>query len=343
METIDTRRLSPDGQESVRRNVVAAVQGGMTKSEAARTFRVSRTSINTWLSKVAQRGLRALKSKPRGRPRRSRLAGWQAANVVRLIESGCPDQLRLPFALWTRQAVRQLLSDRFDIEVSVWTVGRYLAHWGLTPQKPLRRAYEQNPSAVRRWLQEEYPAIRRLAQREKSEIHWGDEMGLRSDHSAGRSYGRCGHTPVIRGTGKRFGCNMISTVTNRGRLAFMIFKERFTTPVYIRFLRRLLRQSRQKVFVIVDRHPVHRSAAVRQWVKSHSADIRLFFLPDYSPELNPDEYLNNDVKANALGRQRPRDQPELIAGVRSYLRQTQVRPALVCNYFRHPDVAYAAG
>jgi transposase len=342
METIDTRRLSPDGQESVRRNVVAAVQGGMTKSEAARTFGVSRTSINTWIDKVAQRGLRALKSRPRGRPRKSRLSGWQAANVVRLIESGCPDQLRLPFALWTREAVRQLLSDRFSIEVSIWTVGRYLAHWGLTPQKPLRRAYEQNPAAVQRWLNEEYPAIRRRAQRQKAEIHWGDEMGLRSDHSAGRSYGRCGHTPVIRGTGQRFGCNMISTITNRGRLAFMVFKERFTAPVCIRFLRRLLRQSRRKVFLIVDRHPVHRSAAVRRWVASHSAKIRLFFLPDYSPELNPDEYLNNDVKTNAVGRQRPKDQPEMIAGLRSYLRQTQVRPPLVRNYFRHPDVAYAA-
>jgi len=342
MEHIDTRRLSPDGQESVRRTVVAAVQGGMTQSEAARMFGVSRTSINTWLSKFAQGGVRALKSKPRGRPRTLRLVGWQAANVVRLIEGGCPDQLRLPFALWTRQAVRQLLSNRFGLEVSIWTVGRYLAHWGLTPQKPLRRAYEQNPAAVKRWLREEYPAIRRRAQREKAEIHWGDEMGMRSDHSAGRSYGRRGRTPVIRGTGRRFGCNMISTVTNRGRLAFMVFKERFTAPVGIRFLRRLVRHSRRKVFLIVDRHPVHRSAAVRRWVESHSADIRLFFLPEYSPELNPDEYLNNDVKTNAVGRQRPENQVEMIEQVRSYLRQTQGRPALVRNYFRHQDVAYAA-
>ena len=140
MKNRDTRRWSPAAQEELRRRVVRAVDSGVSQSAAARTFGVSRTSINAWLGKFARGGVRALKSQPRGRPRTSRLVGWQAANVVRLIEGGCPDQLRLPFALWTRQAVRQWLSARFDIEVSVWTVGRYLAHWGLTPQKPLRRA-----------------------------------------------------------------------------------------------------------------------------------------------------------------------------------------------------------
>ncbi len=286
--------------------------------------------------------MRALKSKRRGRPRRSRLAGWQAANVVRLIEGGCPDQLRLPFALWTRDAVRQLLADRFDVHVSVRTVGRYLAHWGLTPQKPLRRAYERNPAAVKGWLEREYPAIRSAAKREKARIHWADEMGMRSDHQAGRSYGRRGRTPVIPGTGRRFGCNMISTVTNRGRLSFMVFKARFTAPVCIRFLRRLVRQSKNKVFLIWDRHPVHRSAAVRRWLDRHRGRIRMSFLPGYRPELNPDEYLNNDVKSNAVGRQRPADQSEMISQVRSYLRQTQGRPDVVRNYFNHEDVAYAA-
>ena len=342
MQTIDTRRLSPDAQEHVRRRVVSAVRGGMGKSVAARTFGVSRTSINAWLAKVERGGTRALKSRPRGRPRRSRLAGWQAANVVCLIEGGCPDQLRLPFALWTRDAVRQLLADRFDVHVSIWTVGRYLAHWGLTPQKPLRRAYEQNPAAVKRWLKKKYPAIRSAAKREKAEIHWGDEMGLRSDHQTGRSYGRRGRTPVIPGTGRRFGCNMISTVTNRGRLGFMVFKERFTGPVCIRFLRRLVRHSGCKMFLIWDGHPVHRSAAVRRWLHTNRRRIRMFFLPGYSPELNPDEYLNNDVKSNAVGRQRPADQSEMIAQVRSYLRQTQGRPEIVRNYFNHEDVAYAA-
>ena len=343
MKTIDTRRLSPDAQEHLRRRVVAAVRGGMGKSEAARTFGVSRTSIHAWLEKVYRGGARALKSKPRGRPRRSRLAGWQAANVVRAIEGGCPDQLRLPFALWTREAVQHFLVDRFDVDVSVWTVGRYLANWGLTPQKPLRRAYERDPVAVQHWLDTEYPAIVKQAQAEKGEIHWGDQMGLRSDHQTGTSYGRRGRTPVIPGTGQRFRCNVMSTITNRGHLAFMVFKERFTAAVCLRFLRRLVRQARRNVFLIVDRHPVHRSAKVKRWLAANHKKIALFFLPGYSPDLNPDEFLNQDVKSNALGRQRPAHQTEMIAGVRSYLHSTQRQPELVKSYFHADSVRYAAG
>ena len=195
---------------------------------------------------------------------------------------------------------------------------------------------------MRRWLEEEYPAIREQAKAEKAQIHWGDEMGMRSDHQAGRSYGRRGKTPVVRGTGKRFGCNVISTVTNRGRLAFMMFQGRFTGSVAVKFLRRLVRHVGRKVFVIWDGHPVHRSGKVKGWVEKHKERIRIFSLPSYSPELNPDELLNQDVKTNAVGRQRPRDQSELIAGVGSYLRGTQRRPDIVKAYFQEEHVRYAA-
>jgi transposase len=208
---------------------------------------------------VERIGRRALKARRRGRPPVSRLEPHQAATTVRHIVSGCPDQLSLPFALWTREAVQELLSRKFDLQVSVWTVGRYLRAWGLTPQKPVRRAYEQNPAAVRKWLEEEYPSIREQARQFKAHIHWLDEMGLRSDHQAGRSYGRRGETPVVFGRGQRFRCNMISSITNRGRLAFMIFRQRFTARVFLNFLGRLLcltRKTRRKVFLIVDAPPV---------------------------------------------------------------------------------------
>jgi len=270
------------------------------------------------------------------------LAPHQAAVTVRLIESRCPDQLRLPFALWTRQAVQQLLARRFGLQVSVWTVGRYLRDWGFTPQKPVRRAYEQNPTVVRKWLEREYPAIRQQAKRESAEIRWGDEMGLRSDHQAGRSYGRRGQTPVIPGTGQRFGCSMISAITNRGRLAFMVFRQRFTARVFLLFLRRLIRQAGRKVFLIVDRHPVHKAARVSRWLANHQAEIRLFWLPAYSPELNPDELLNQDVKTNAVGRQRPADAQELVGNVRCYLWSAQRRPVSVQRYFQESHVQYAA-
>jgi transposase len=314
----------------------------MKQVEAARVFGVSRQSIHSWLRRFGERGERGLASGRRGRPRQARLAAHQAATTVRVISDRCPDQLKLPFALWTREAVRDVLRRRFGIAVSVWTVGRYLRRWGFTPQKPVRRAFEQDPAAVRRWLQEEYPRIRGEARRERAEIHWGDEMGLRSDHQAGRAWGRRGHTPVVPGTGKRFGCNMISTVTNRGRMAFMVFRERFTVRVFLRFLRRLRRHLRRRAYLIVDGHPVHKARAVARWLAAQGPAIRLFFLPSYSPELNPDELLNQDVKSNALGRQRPRDRHEMVAGLRSYLRSTQRRPDIVRNYFAEEHVRYAA-
>ena len=302
---------------------------------------MSRTAVYGWVKAYGAAGARALRAHPLGRPKRSRLAGHQAATVVKLISQRCPDQLQLPFALWTRQAVCQLLAKRFGLRVSVWTAGRYLWHWGLTPQKPVRRAYERNPAAVERWLQEVYPAIRAKARQEQAEIHWGDEMGLRSDQQSGRSYSKRGNTPVIPGTGQRFGCNMISTITNRGTLRFMVFKKRFTMPVLLAFLRRLLRSVKGKVFLIVDGHPVHHGKMVRRWLAAQQQRITLFFLPGYSPELNPDELLNQDVKSHA-GRQRPKDQTHMMKSLRAHLRSPQKQPTKVRRFFHEKHVAYAA-
>jgi len=340
---LDARRLSPAAQEDLRRRVMRAVrEQGMAKVEAARTFGVSRASVHNWVKAVAGGGEAALRARKRGPKPHCRLAGYQAATVVRIIEDRCPDQLRLPFALWTREAVQQLIARRYGIHLSVWTVGRYLRRWGFTPQKPLRRAYEQDPAAVKRWLEEEYPAMRTRAKAEKAEIYWGDEMGLRSDHQTGTSYGRQGRTPTVPGTGRRFGCQMISAITNRGHLLFLVFKERFAATVFLRFLRRLVRQVGRKVFLIVDGHPVHRSRAVKRWLASHGEDLRLFYLPWYSPELNPDEFLNQDVKGNAVGRRRPQDEEHMVNGVRSYLHSTQKQPHIVRSYFQKETVRYAA-
>lgn len=342
MKLKDARHMSASAQEALRYRVVNAIENGMSKSEASRVFKVSRTAIHNWTKATATEGSKALKAKKRGPRSSSRLLPHQAATAVRLMELQCPDQLGLPFYLWTREAVQQFLLRRFELSVSVWTIGRYLKKWNFTPQKPLRRAYEQDPLAVKHWLETEYPQICRTAERENAEIHWGDEMGVRSDYQTGRSYGRVGQTPVVPGTGKRFSCNMISTITNRGKLCFKLFAQRFDSAVMLDFLRRLIRHSSQKVFLIVDGHPVHRSRAVHQWLAKHADRIRLFFLPAYSPELNPDELLNHDVKANAVGRQRAKNKTELIDNLRSYLRSTQRYPHVVQNFFREKHVAYAA-
>ena len=267
--------------------------------------------------------------------------------AVRLIRGDCPDQLLLPFALWTREAVAALLGRRFGLKVSRWTAGRYLRRWGLTPQRPARRAYERDPAAVRRWLAEEYPAVEARAKAQKAQralVLWGDEMGLRSDDPVGRTWAPRGKTPVVPASGRRFGCNTISAVSNLGRLWFMVFAARFTSAVFVTFLGRLLRAvPGRKLVLIVDSHPAHKSAHVRRWLASPAAAgrIELVHLPGYSPELNPDELLNQDTK-QAMRKCRPADQRDMIDRVRGHLHRRQKQPQVVKRFFEEQHVRYAA-
>ena len=321
---------------------MASVRSGMSQVEAARVFGVTRQAVGRWVGAYHKEGADALRARRRGRPREIRLSTDEATWVRRQIVNRTPDQLALSFFLWTRQAVRNLIAAEFGIDLSVWTVGRYLKAWEFTPQKPIRRAFEQNPVEVQRWLNETYPSIRAQAAREKAEIYWGDETGMRSDHAAGRSYGRRGRTPVIRSSGKRFGCNMISAITNRGKLYFMVFGQDFRAPVFTKFLERLVRQIPRRIFLILDGHPVHRSRVAKAWLASNERRLRVFFLPGYSPELNPDELLNQDLKTNGVGRKPPVDPDDLMANVRGFMRGKQRRPDSVRSYFRGRHVAYAA-
>ncbi len=342
MKQSDFRSLAAPAQEAIRFKAMAALQEGRSKTEVARIFGISRQAVHAWTVRRKKSGAQGLQAKRRGRPVGGRLTARQEKTIVRLITDHCPDQLKLPFYLWTREAVGQLMAQRFGVRLSVWTVGRLLARWGFTPQKPARRAFEQDSQAVRSWLKRRYPAIRTLARREKAVIFWADEMGLRGDQAAGRSFSPRGKTPVILGPGQRFRCNLISAITNRGHLQFMVFKERFTTAVFLKFLRRLLRQNRRKLFLILDGHPVHIAKSTGRWFKEPRAALRVYFLPGYSPELNPDEYLNQDVKTNAVGRTRPLDRKELIGNVRAYLRSTQAHRSSVKQYFQEKHVRYAS-
>jgi transposase len=311
---------------------------------AAKTYGVSLRAVNKWVAIDKVGGLRALKPKRRGRRlgQGGRLRVAHAQRIRSLIVGKMPDQLKLPFYLWTRAAVASLIAREYGIAVSLVTVGRYLWAWGLSPQKPVRRAYERNDAAITRWLKQEYPAIARQARREKATIYWGDEMGLRSDHVTGTSYAPVGQTPVIRATGQRFGCNMISAITNKGALAFMVFEGKFKAPVFVAFLQRLLKQIAGKIYLIVDGHPVHKSGKATRVAATHSSRLRLIRMPGYCPELNPDEWLNQDVKTNGLGKSRPTNRTELLAIVRSHLYRRQKPPQVITNLFREKHVRYAA-
>jgi transposase len=339
----DARSLTPDAQAVVRRRAVKAVEDGMSQLDTAKVFGVTRQAVGRWVKAWRGGGAAALAARKRGpKGERGKLWGWQAGVICNLIRDKHPEQLKLPFALWTSEAVRHLIGRRLGVVVSARSVRRYLAGWGFTPQKPRRVAYERDEAQVKRWMEEEYPAIRRRAKAEKARLYWGDEMGLRSDHQTGRSYAPKGRMPTTPGTGNRFGTNVLSAITNRGHLAFMVFKSRFTTKVFLRFLRRLLKEARRKVFLIVDGHPVHRSRAARNWLAAHAGQIEMFFLPGYSPDLNPDEMLNQDVKSNAVGRRRARNRPQMMRIVRDYLHRRRRNPRLVQRYFHEESVRYAA-
>jgi transposase len=288
--------------------------------------------------------MEAIRHKKRGRRKGDcrTLSQGQEREIQKAIKDRCPDQMKLPFALWTRMAVQQLIEQLYAIHMPIRTVGEYLKRWGFTPQKPLTKAYEKNPKAVKKWLDEEYPAIAERANIEKAEIHWGDETGLQNNANYNRSYSPAGQTPTINLPAKRESISMISTVTNRGKVRFMLYEDAMNADTLIKFMTRLIRDSRKKVFLILDNLRTHHSKSVKEWLDKHHDEIELFFLPAYSPELNPDEYLNRDLKLNVHNGKPARTKTHLKKKTISHLRKIQKLPKRVKKYFKNPSVNYAA-
>ncbi len=294
----DARRLSLEAQEDLRRRAVAAVQAGNSQADVATVLGVSAKTVWRWVDAVRRNGSQGLKAGQRGRRpgEQKALDPKREARVRRAVLGKFPDQVALPGLVWTRPQVRQLVRDWFGIGLSLVTIGKYLRSWGLSPQKPIRRAYEQNPAAVARWLAQEYPAIEAKARKEKAIILWLDQTGLRSDSSVGRGWAPVGQPPVVPKTGKRFGVNVMAAISNKGELYFTCYRGSFNGPVFLAYLKRLVRQLDRKVHLIVDRHPVHRRVSVRDWLAENADSIEMHMLPGYAPELNPVELLNGDLK-----------------------------------------------
>ncbi len=338
------RKLPAAAQEERRRQVVGLRQRGLTYKSIAEQVGLSRTGVIDICQRFAAEGAKGLVSKPRGRkPDEQRLLdATQEAEVQGLIRRHTPDELGLPFALWSRTALGALIARRCGVELAVRTVGKYLARWGFTAQKPIRRAYEQDPAAVRRWLRREYPAIVARARQARGVIFWGDETGLRSDDVRGRGYAPRGRTPVVRVCHKRARLSLISAVANKGELRWMVVDGAVNAPTLIRFLRRLIRDARRKVFLILDRLQAHRARLTRDWLAKHRADIEVFYLPSYSPELNPDEGVNADLK-QAVPRKAPaRSRQQLKRAAISHMRSLSKRPKRIRAIFQHQQFRYAA-
>ena len=344
MGKIDPRKLSTDAQQQLRYQVIRLRKQGRKHNEISKITGVSRCTCSTWWALYKTGGKKALKIKKRGRRLGScrTLSSEQEKILQKNMRDKCPDQLKLPFALWTRFAVQQLIKQLWAIDMPIRTVGDYLKRWGFTPQKPLRKAYKQNPEAVKAWLTRAYPGIQKRAKREDAEIHWGDETGLCNDSYHGRSYAPRGETPAIKLHPRCERVNLISSVTNQGKVRFMVYKNKMNSQTLIKFMQRLIKDSDKKIFLILDNLKVHHSYVVRDWVKEHEDEIEIFFLPSYSPELNPDEYLNCDLKAGVHSGVPARSKKQLKSKAISHLRKLQKLPGRVKKYFKHPKIAYAA-
>ena len=342
MKANDARRLDHATLEAMRERAVRSVQEGESPEVVARVMGIDRSTIYSWLAQYRRGGWGALKAKPLfGRP--PKLDGRKLKWIYDTVTRKNPLQLKFTFALWTREMVAKLIKDKFNISLSLVSVGRLLAQLGITCQRPLHRAFERDEALVQQWLKQEYPKIRALARREKADIYFGDAAHMRSDHHAGRSWGKRGETPVVLSTGARYRMSLISAVSSRGHMRFMI-KEKggVNADVFIEFIRRLLIGCENRIFLIVDRGPAHVAKKTKEFVAGLEGRLRLFYLPPYSPDRNPDELVWKHLKADTVGRTSITSFDDFKEKVRSSMLSLQRSPAKIRAFFQKPSLQYAA-
>lgn len=339
-KTIDARSYSHEMLEQLRRDAVKRVAAGESPEAVAQGLGLNRRTIYRWLSAYHYGGEDALAAKPiPGAP--PKLDAKQLQKLARIIREKNPLQLKFDYALWTLAIIRQVIARQFGVKLSEVSVGRLMKRLGFSPQRPVYRAWQQDPVLAQSWQDTQYPRIVARAKKEKALIFFADEAGIRSDHHAGTTWAPKGQTPVVKATGARFGFNMLSAVNALGHFRFMTVESTVTATVFREFLKRLITGVERKVFLIVDGHPAHKAKLIRQFVADHSDRIELFFLPPYSPELNPDELVWGNVKAK-IAKKTIQTKDELKAAVHSTLAQLQKLPDLVASFFRTPSCSYAA-
>jgi transposase len=344
MEKIDARKHNQRTQYELRKQVVRLRRRGLANREVAGIVGISEAHASTIWQKYSKGGIEALHPGKRGRRHGAQrvLDAEQEIAIQKMLVDKAPNQLKLPFALWTRDAVRMAVKKRYKIDLPLRTVSDYLRRWGFTPQKPAKRAYEQDPGKLKQWFEEGYPEIAVRAKKEKAEIHWGDETGINNQAYNAKGFAPKGKTPIIDLNAKKSSINMISAITNQGKVRFMLYQETMTSKVLLKFLSRLIVDVERKIFLILDNHRVHHSKAVKKWFETHKEKIEVFFLPPYSPEYNPDEYLNGDLKKKIRSGLPSRSQNDLTKKTRSFMKTLQKRPSHVTKYFNHPLINYAA-
>jgi len=342
MEKTDAKRLSPEAQCELRKQVIRFRKKGVSNQETAEILGLSQGNCSRIWQIFQREGWKGVALKQRGRQMgdQRRLTAEQEQAIQKLIIVKTPEQLRFSFALWTREAIGQLIKREYAVDLPLKSISNYLKRWGYTAQRPIKRAYEQNPVKVKAWMEEEYPEIQKKAKAEGGEIYWGDETGIQNDAYRAKGFAPKGKTPVVRLQARREKISMISAITNRGKVRFMIYDDAMNAQLMLDFMKRLVKDAGRKVFLILDNLKVHHSKIVKNWLSEHQEEIAVFYLPSYSPEKNPDEYLNNDLKSSVHSGLAPRSKDDLKTKTRSFMRRLQRRPNHVSAYFRHPHLAY---
>jgi transposase len=336
---IDGRALSHETSETIRTMAVRRVNESERPSVVMKSYGLCRTTIYRWLRAHKQGGVDALKSR-RAPGRQRTLTARQTEGVRRWICGKDPRQYGFDFGLWTRQIVRAIILRKFKKQVSITTVGRILARLDITPQKPLRRAYERDPEAIERWKNQEYPKLKKRAKRRAADVFFLDEAGIRSDGPLDRTWGAKGETPIVPTSGQRQSVNAISAVNAQGAFWYSVYTGRFNAGRFVEFLRAFMRTRRRPVFLVVDGHPAHRAKMVSTYTQSTRGKLELHFLPGYAPELNPDEFVWSNLRSKGTCKKPLKKNESLRKRVAEDLASIKKDKALVSSFFCAPSVAY---
>ena len=337
----DARQLPTQEQALLRRLAVQRVLDGESPSAVTQSYGLGEKTIFKWLKIGKEQGLDALAPKPR--PGRGRtLSDFEAEEVKRWILSGDPRQYGFDFGLWTRQIVSDLIKERFNIELGLTAVGDLLHRVGLTPQKPMRRAYERDDAEIEKWKEKTYPEIKKSAKKQGAEIFWLDEASIRSDDPLMRTWGLKGQTPTVKTSGQRQGISAISALSNSGGFWYQVYTERFNADVFIDCLKDLIENRKKPVFIIMDGHPVHKSKKVREFVRNQQGRLSIFILPPYAPDLNPDELVWNYIRQTGTARSPLKKGESLWERTFIDLELIAQDKDLVKSFFRNEAVSFAA-
>ena len=340
----NAKHLNQTTQFEIRKSIIRLDKQGKSTKEIAEILNVSERHVQNTKKNYKDGGMAAIKPGKRGRKSGDKrvLTQEQEKEIQQIIVDKTPEQLKFKECLWTRKAIHELIMRKYKIDLPLSTLGIYLRRWGFSVQRPVKRAYQQNKEAVNEWVEETFPGISEKAKKEDAEIYFGDETGIQNTSNYVKGYAPRGKTPVVQTESKHIKVNMLSAVSAKGKMSFLLHKDSINSEKLIDFMRRLIHDSSKKIFLVLDNLKAHHSKKVTEWVEKHKDEIEIFFLPPYAPEYNPDEYLNSDLKRGISKLPSPRTEKELVHNVRSHMKSVQLRPDKVKGFFQVATTKYAA-